>query len=98
MTIIPRPCLGGCGRLTVRRRCFACECEYQRIRNARPERAAYRDPAYRNAARGGLCHICGEPGADTLDHVIPLIAHGPNTPDNWKPAHRSCNSSKGGHL
>jgi 5-methylcytosine-specific restriction endonuclease McrA len=77
-------------------RCPSCERDYQAARNADPKRAAYRSPEYRSAPRGGICHLCGEPGADTLDHVDPL-AEDPSGggPENWLPAHRSCNSSKG---
>ena len=43
------------------------------------------------------CWLCGKPGADTVDHILPLsqfpeLAHDIT---NLRPAHRSCNSSKG---
>lgn len=44
---------------------------------------------------GGHCWLCGAPGADSVDHVIPIIAGGPHILANLRPAHRSCNSSKG---
>ena len=41
------------------------------------------------------CHICHQPGADTVDHLTPLAAGGePHDPDNLAPAHRICNSRK----
>lgn len=50
------------------------------------------------------CHICdqaidmslpaNDPMSATLDHVIPLIARGPHTESNLRPAHMSCNSMK----
>lgn len=47
----------------------------------------------------GMCHICGRPGADTADHVIPKRAGGTDDRDNLRAAHRSCNASKGaGYL
>lgn len=47
-----------------------------------------------------ICWLCGQPGADTVDHIVPLSV----APDlgevaaNMAPAHRSCNSSKGARL
>ena len=41
------------------------------------------------------CHICHHPGADTVDHLVPIAAGGdPHDPDNLAPAHRICNSRK----
>ena len=47
-----------------------------------------------------ICWLCGQPGADTLDHVVPLSVapHLAESPDNVAPAHRSCNSSRGARL
>lgn len=90
-----RPCLD-CGRLAAGTRCTACQRAKEAARPA--YRRAYADPAYRAAkaaSKGQRCHICGLPGSDTLDHLTPLAAGGPNVSDNWAPAHRSCNSSKG---
>ena len=44
-----------------------------------------------------VCWLCGKPGADTVDHVLPLsqfpeLAHDLG---NLRPAHKSCNSKKG---
>ena len=36
--------------------------------------------------------------ADTVDHVVPVAYGGADTPDNWRPACRHCNSSAGGRL
>lgn len=45
------------------------------------------------------CHICGLPGADAIDHVIPLAHGGTNDRTNLKPAHHNtgqrCNRVKG---
>lgn len=43
----------------------------------------------------GICHLCEEPYADTIDHVVPVARGGSDHPDNLRPAHTSCNSSKG---
>lgn len=47
------------------------------------------------AARGRVCHLCGMPGADSIDHIVPRSMGGDNSLDNLAPAHRRCNSSRG---
>lgn len=52
-----------------------------------------------------VCHICGHPGSDEVDHVVALARGGSDTdPSNLRPAHgakpcdtcgRQCNRSKG---
>lgn len=89
-----RPCLD-CGVVCAHTRCHACQRRHEAQRA--PHRAAYADPAYRKARkalRGAPCHLCGLPGSDTVDHVVPLAARGANVAGNWAPAHRSCNSRK----
>ncbi|WP_406241212.1 HNH endonuclease [Streptomyces anulatus] len=56
-------------------------------------------------AANDVCHICGHPAADVIDHVTPVAAGAdPRDRDNWSPAHgvkrcptcgRNCNGSKG---
>ena len=41
------------------------------------------------------CTYCGQ-SAETVDHLIPRLRHGPDSADNLVPACRWCNSSKGG--
>ncbi len=41
------------------------------------------------------CGICGLPGADTVDHIIPRARGGDHTPANLRAAHRACNSRRG---
>lgn len=38
-------------------------------------------------AHNYICHMCGHPGADTVDHLVPLAHGGTNTYDNLRPAH-----------
>jgi 5-methylcytosine-specific restriction endonuclease McrA len=42
-----------------------------------------------------ICHICGLPGATTVDHLVPR-AHGGDSSDTdlLAAAHRSCNSRR----
>jgi hypothetical protein len=39
------------------------------------------------AESGGICWLCGHPGADTVDHVRPLAEGGTNDPANLRAAH-----------
>lgn len=43
------------------------------------------------------CSICSQPGADSVDHVLPRSKYPELTWElgNLRPAHGSCNSSKG---
>ena len=43
----------------------------------------------------GLCHLCGRPHADAIDHIVPVAWGGSDDPTNLAPAHTSCNSAKG---
>lgn len=40
---------------------------------------------------GGICWLCGRPGADTVDHVTPRFHGGTDDPGNLKAAHGGCN-------
>ena len=42
-----------------------------------------------------VCWICGKPGADSIDHVVPVIRGGTDDPANLRPAHlHPCNRAK----
>lgn len=46
-------------------------------------------------ATSDICWICGKPGADSVDHKIPLARGGTNHRSNLAPAHMfPCNRSK----
>jgi 5-methylcytosine-specific restriction endonuclease McrA len=52
---------------------------------------------------GGLCRICGvalpyEPNAFHIDHIVPLILLGPDTPANVQLACPACNRRKWSNL
>lgn len=45
---------------------------------------------------GRTCHLCRQPGATTADHLIPRSKGGTDDVEtNLRPAHYSCNSSRG---
>ena len=35
----------------------------------------------------GICHVCNQPGADQIDHVLPLAQGGTDTEANLRPIH-----------
>lgn len=61
-----------------------------------------REENQRILSASDICHICGQPGADAVDHVIPLARGGEDTPANKKPAHHNvepkCNRRKADRL
>ena len=46
------------------------------------------------AAHNGICHLCGHPGAEQVDHVEQYAEGGTDDISNLKPAHGSANSQK----
>lgn len=92
------------GRKRTREATLDADPTYRRGRRGRP----YRRWRAAILARSTTCWICGHPGADSADHVEPLVdivARGgdPLDPDNGAPAHhapcptcgRRCNPSRG---
>lgn len=71
------------------------------------QKRAYRGTAaYRRVRRdviardAGICHLCGGPGADEIDHIVPYADQDPRTRDDldasqFLAAHRSCNARRG---
>lgn len=62
----------------------------------------HNDPEYRRnrvivLEQSDVCWRCGKPGADTADHVTPLVAGGTHALGNLRPAHSRCNTAKGGN-
>ena len=55
---------------------------------------AIRERNRRILAASDVCHLCGHPGSDAVDHVTPWIVCkqqgiDPDTPDNLRPAHHT---------
>ncbi len=86
----PTPC-PDCGRPRAARARRCPDCATAR----RAQR--YNAAAYRNLVRPDpavtICALCGELGADTIDHTNSDSTD--HRPANLQPAHRSCNSRKG---
>jgi 5-methylcytosine-specific restriction endonuclease McrA len=66
---------------------------------ARTNTRAQRARNKRILTASDVCHICGKPGADAIDHVTPLARGGTDELANLKPAHHDvapfCNRIKG---
>jgi 5-methylcytosine-specific restriction endonuclease McrA len=99
MSRLPRPCLG-CG-VVVRSGSYCRLCDPQNARGTTTERFG---PNWTRISReviardGGICHICGLPGADTTDHLNPRRGerqHREADKRELAAAHRACNSRKG---
>ena len=56
---------------------------------------AYRRTRARILAASDICWICGEPGADATDHVVPVALGGTDHPANLRPAHHNTPNSRG---
>ena len=41
-----------------------------------------------------VCYICGQPGADEVDHVLPRHRGGGEGRSNLQPVHRACHARK----
>lgn len=46
----------------------------------------------------GVCHLCGQGGADCVDHVVPRSKGGTDDLGNLKAAHATCNLRKGDRV
>jgi 5-methylcytosine-specific restriction endonuclease McrA len=56
--------------------------------------AAYSCDGCRSTVAPGHCSLCHRPGADTIDHVVPLSRGGRTELGNLAPAHGWCNARK----
>lgn len=57
---------------------------------------AWRRVRARVLTASDVCGICGEPGADSVDHIVPVSKGGAELdPANLRPAHLACNVRRG---
>ena len=61
----------------------------------RRDYAAYNRARRQVLSHSTICHLCGLPGADTVDHLVPFSRGGSAAVSNLRPAHRECNSRRG---
>ena len=40
----------------------------------------------------GICHLCGQPGADTAHHLVEKRHGGSDDPSNLRAIHRGCHN------
>ena len=45
--------------------------------------------------KGTVCHLCGQPGSTSADHLIPYSFGGTDDDTNLAPAHIDCNRRRG---
>jgi 5-methylcytosine-specific restriction endonuclease McrA len=99
MSRLPRPCLG-CGKV-IRSGSYCTTCDPQSKRGTTRERFG---PGWARISReviqrdGGICCLCGLPGADTTHHLNPRMGrpqHREADKRELAAAHRACNSRKG---
>lgn len=84
-----RPCLGCNKLIATGSRCHTCQTRNGSTRQWRTTREQILDRDHHT------CHICGQPGATVVDHLIPKAYGGTDTPDNLAAAHAKCNTLKG---
>lgn len=101
-TVAKRPCLD-CHLPTTGTRCPACTTRANVHRGSAAQRgydAEWRRLVARVLVRDRwVCHICGRPGADSGDHVVPLSRGGARLEaGNVRAAHLGCNSAKGNKV
>jgi 5-methylcytosine-specific restriction endonuclease McrA len=90
----------------------ACYAGWHNRRGAGLERAAHALPRSQRLAifdrDHWICYLCGfplnkdckapDPPAPTVDHIVPIAAHGPHDASNLGAAHLRCNIEKGDDL
>ena len=47
---------------------------------------------------GYRCMICGQSGADSVDHIVPRVMGGSHADSNLRAAHFRCNSRRGAQM
>jgi 5-methylcytosine-specific restriction endonuclease McrA len=83
-------------------RCKRCRAKRERQRGTRDERnvgTQHKRIRKQVLAEESVCWMCGLPALPgdplTADHIIPRAAGGRTVRENYRAAHRSCNSRRG---
>lgn len=99
MSRAPRVCAQhGCPTLTTTSHCpthqpkpWAGSTRRTRTSNGWQQQTEARQVMRRDAR---VCHVCGQPGATQVDHVVPVAQGGPDTLANKAPIHVDCHNAK----
>ena len=57
--------------------------------------AYYRRQRAQVLAHSDICWLCGKPGSDSTDHIVPVSQGGSDNASNLRPAHLECNKIRG---
>ena len=61
-----------------------------------PKGKAWHDVRMRVLQASNICWLCGQPGADSVDHLVPVSLGGAKLDiGNLAPAHLTCNKRRG---
>lgn len=87
-----------CGALSPQRRCEKHERKpwegSDRREKVRSGSAQQKRARYVMRRDDSICHLCGLPGSEEIDHVVPLAEGGSDELDNLAPAHKRCHAKK----
>ena len=65
------------------------------VRKARSSRPWARMVARVLREKGTICHLCGQAGATSADHIVPVALGGRTEISNCEPVHEGCNYRRG---
>jgi 5-methylcytosine-specific restriction protein A len=93
---MPLRSCNGCGKLSTKPRCPSCQLPRgpsSRVTGRRDWREVLKPEIIKRDK--GICWLCKQPGADSVDHVKAVAHGGTNDPANLKAAHLVCNQRRG---
>ncbi|MCA1971248.1 MAG: HNH endonuclease [Caenispirillum sp.] len=85
-----------CGAVKKNGRCPRCSANYQRPNRTKfyGTREWKRTADEFRALKGGICAVCGGPGATHVDHIVPRADGGTDDFSNLQLLHHGCHSAK----